>query len=309
MLLFLDESGTDHKQAPYEVLAGIAVSERKAWSLIEAIRAAQLEIFGVELVEVLKEFKGSQLLHRKKFRLATQLPEMDSASRRVLALSLLEKGKRSRETGTPENPSRAELTAYAQSSLHYAMRLLNLCAAHGVRVFASIIEPSAPLPSEPVLRKDFAYLFERFFNSLEDAASAEHGLMVFDELDVTQSRRINIQMQHYFRDTRKGQQRAKRILPEPFFVHSDLTTLVQVADLVVYCLNWGWRLSGKMNHPTRLELEPYGQKAANLQYKGKPRKAKDGKDYPVYGICYLDDLRPRGERVSLEPSSVLGGES
>ncbi|GIW27394.1 MAG: DUF3800 domain-containing protein [Meiothermus ruber] len=308
MLLFLDESGTDHKEAPYEVLAGIAVSERKAWSLIEAIREAQLETFGVELVEVLKEFKGSQLLHRKKFRLASQLPDMDSTSRRELALSLLEKGKRSRETGRPEQISRAELTAYAQASLHYAMTLLDLCADYKVRVFASIIEPSAPLPSEPVLRKDFAYLFERFYYSLGDAAPAEHGLLVFDELDITQSRRINTQMQRYFRDTRKGQQRAKRILPEPFFVHSDLTTLVQVADLVAYCLNWGWRLTGKMNHPTRPELEPYGQKAANLQYKGKPRKAKDGRCYPVYGICYLDDLRPRGERVSLEPSSVLGGE-
>lgn len=116
-------------------------------------------------------------------------------------------------------------------------------------------------------------------------------------------------MQQYFRDTRKGQQRAKRILPEPFFVHSDLTTLVQVADLVAYCLNWGWRLAGKMSHPTRPELEPFGQKAAVLQYRGKARMARDGKQFPVYGICYLEDLRPRGERFSLEPGSVLRGDS
>lgn len=43
---------------------GIAVSERKAWWLIEAMRDAQLETFGVELVEVLKEFKGSQSIQR-----------------------------------------------------------------------------------------------------------------------------------------------------------------------------------------------------------------------------------------------------
>lgn len=47
-------------------------------------------------------------------------------------------------------------------------------------------------------------------------------------------------MGRYFRETRTGQARAVRILPEPFFVYSDLTTLVQVADLVALVLNWGW---------------------------------------------------------------------
>ena len=106
-------------------------------------------------------------------------------------------------------------------------------------------------------------------------------------------------MQRHFCETLKGQQRAKRILPEPFFVHSDLTTQVQVAELVAYCLNWGWRLAGKMNHLTCPELKPYGQKAASLQC-----KARGGKRYPAYGICYLNDLRPHAVRVSLEPSSV-----
>ncbi|RIH81626.1 DUF3800 domain-containing protein [Calidithermus roseus] len=293
MLLFLDESGTDRKEAPYEVLAGVAVDERRAWRLIEAVRAAQLEHFGVELSDVLKEFKGSQLLHRKKFRLAAQLPAMDPEARRERAQALLEKGKAAREAGAEAAPTRAELTAYAQACLAYAEQLLELCARHRARVFASVVDPDAPHPAGTMLRKDFAYLFERFFYSLEDGEDHHHGLVVFDELDVTQSRRLSAQMARYFRETRTGHRRSRRILPEPFFVHSDLTTLVQVADLVAYCLNWGWRLPGKMTRPTRPEIEPYGQAAARLAYRGRPRKGRDGRRRPVYGICYLEDLRPR----------------
>lgn len=186
------------------------------------------------------------------------------------------------------------------------MHLFYLCAFHGVQVFASVVEPTAPKPAQPMLRKDVAYRFERFFYSLQDRGRLAHGLVVFDELDVTQSRRVAVQMGRYFRETRTGQTRAARILPEPFFVHSDLTTLVQVADLVAYVLNWGWRMPGKMIRPTRGELEPYASVAAKLQYRGKPRKGRDGKRCPVYGLCFLNDLRPRGERVSLEPGSVLG---
>lgn len=55
MLLFIDESGTDHKSAPYEVLAGVSIDERRAWAFIQAIQKAQTENFGVQLNEVLKE--------------------------------------------------------------------------------------------------------------------------------------------------------------------------------------------------------------------------------------------------------------
>lgn len=109
---------------------------------------------------MLKEFKGSQLLQSKKFRLAQQLPPIETESRRALAQSLLEKGKRSRENKSSENPSRAELTAHAQASILYASNLLDLCRKHQVKVFASIIEPLAPRGNQAVLRKDFAYLFE-----------------------------------------------------------------------------------------------------------------------------------------------------
>ena len=39
--------------------------------------------------------------------------------------------------------------------------------------------------------------------------------------------------------------RATLIIAEPFFVHSDLTTGVQIADLIAYCISWGLRF-GRM---------------------------------------------------------------
>jgi hypothetical protein len=52
---------------------------------------------------------------------------------------------------------------------------------------------------------------------------------------------------------KRGRQRAGRILPEPLFVHSDLTTGVRLTELVAYILSWGWRLRS-MTGPARPEL-------------------------------------------------------
>lgn len=67
-MFFIDESGHDHGDAPYEVLAAVAVCERDLWNLIQAIRNAETEIFGIHLGEVGVEFKGKKLLKTKTFR-------------------------------------------------------------------------------------------------------------------------------------------------------------------------------------------------------------------------------------------------
>lgn len=309
MLLFIDESGTDHRQTPYEVLAGVAVREAQAWPLIQTIQDSQLRFFGVYLADVLPEFKGNRLLKAKNFRLAAQMDPLGETLRRDLARTLLEKGKRSRETRVEERATRPELTAYAQASISYARHVLELCSLHEVRVFASIVEPEAPRPLGQMLRKDFTYLFERYFHSLDSGPDHEHGIVVFDELDVTASRRLGRQMHQYFRETNTGRRRAVRILPEPFFVRSDLTTLVQVADLVAYSLNWGWRLKGRMLAAARPELEEFGLASAELQYRGTRLDARAQRSFPLFGICHIRDLRPAGERTESDGASSLDAES
>lgn len=64
MLIFLDESGTDHKEAPYEVLAGVAVRECNLRNFIQSIRACERNHFGTTLASVGVEFKGRCHIHR-----------------------------------------------------------------------------------------------------------------------------------------------------------------------------------------------------------------------------------------------------
>jgi hypothetical protein len=176
-------------------------------------------------------------------------------------------------------------------------RVYEVCAAYRVKVFASMVAPDAPRPREDFLRRDYAFLFERYFYYLEDFSAEETGLIVFDELERARCRRLLDQMEGYFLHTSRGRTRAGRIVPESFFVHSDLTTAVQVADIVAYSLNWGLRLQ-RMHRPIRPEMVPFGQHAFDLRYVGR-RRTKAGEGLrPVYGIFYIEDLRPRQERAA-----------
>ena len=90
--------------------------------------------------------------------------------------------------------------------------------------------------------------------------------MVFDELEKSQSHLLIDQMHRYFADTMVGQQRSSRIIPEPFFVHSDLTTGVQIADLVAYVISWGFRMA-RMTKPARPELSQLSNQVAGLRHR------------------------------------------
>lgn len=295
MLLFLDESGTDHSAAPYEVLAGVAIAERNLWPLIQSVRAAEREFFGMTLSTAGAEMKGKKLLKGKTFRFAAQDAILPAHERRSLAQTFLEKGQREAR-GEVVKYSRREFTAYGQAVLGFVERVFGLSGQFGVKVFGSMISTDAPQPSGGMLRKDYAYLFERFFYYLEDTSRDEMGLVVFDELERSSCRRLIDRMADYFLNTYKGQQRSSRILPEPFFVHSDLTTAIQIADLVAYSLNWGVRLKS-MTEPTRSEMEYLGNLAFGLRYVGQRPDPATDEVRPIYGLTYIDDLRPRNERT------------
>jgi Protein of unknown function (DUF3800) len=129
MLFFIDESGHDHGDAPYEVLAAVAVAERDLWNLIQAIRAAEIQFFGVHLAEVGVEFKGKKLLKNKTFRHARQGPAIEPNRLRDLARVFLMKGWRETQGGAPEARSRDEFTAYGQAARAFVMRILDLIQA------------------------------------------------------------------------------------------------------------------------------------------------------------------------------------
>ena len=297
MLLFIDESGHDGKSMPCQVLAGVAVAAENLWDLVKTIRSAERECFGGYLRDLLTvEAKGHVLLKAKRFKSAARLVAIVSEDIVALANSCLKKGKEASKRGLADSgATEREIVAYSRQVLAFVHQVLDAAASFGVKVFASVVDAAAPQPEPGRLRKDYVYLFERYFYFLETLSPRERGLVVFDELDKSQSHILLQQMSAYFLGTHTGRYRSTRIVPEPFFVHSDLTTGVFLADLAAYILAWAWRLRN-MLQPTRKELLPYAIKLHDMQFVGqKPKPSGDG-IWHLFGIRYLDDLRGQFDR-------------
>lgn len=287
MLLFIDESGHDHHEMPCEVLAGVAVAEDNLWNLVKAVRAAEKDYFGDYLRNLRKtEVKAKVLLKRKRFRSAERKVRIADGDLAALAYAALANGD---AAGEPQ------LVAYSRQVLAFVHEVLNIAARHSVQVFASVVDINAPRPEPGMLRKDYVYLFERYFYYLETLPPRARGLVVFDELEKSQSHVLIQQMAKYFLGTQTGRYRSSRVVPEPFFVHSDLTTGVFLADLTAYILGWGWRL-GRMPQAARPELEAYADKLHEMQFQGQRPRLDGAGSIPLHGICYLDDLRGKKDR-------------
>lgn len=287
-LLFIDESGHDRRASQYEVLAGLAIEDRQLWRLIRAVQSAEIRYFGRRYSSDLSELKGRKLLKKKTFRQAGQLPDFEETEQRALAKSCLDDGS---------SAGILEITALAQAKLAYVGEVFSLCLQYRCKAFASVVDVDAPRPEgKNFLRKDYAYLFERFFYFLDDHANQHSGIVVFDELERSQSHLLVNQMSRYFVHTKKGQTRASLVVPEPFFVHSDLTTGVQLADLIAYCLSWGLRLKG-MEKPRCQELDEFVDQLMDMRHLSKRSVAPDhNRIYDIWSITYIDDLRGRDAR-------------
>jgi hypothetical protein len=284
--LFIDESGQDHRESPYEVLAGVAIEDRDLWNLVQALQNLEIVQFGARYSKGERELKGKKILKRKVFRHASQMPFIPNPERARLALECMT---------NPTTATREQITALAQAKLEYGRELFDLCAQFRVQLFASVVNPdSVEIDSDAHLRKDYAYLFERFFYYLEDTGPSSSGIVVFDELEKSESHILVGQMDSYFKRSAKGRQRAGRIIPEPFFVHSDLTTGIQIADLAAYILSWGFRLPG-MDKPARTELIPYCQQLLALRHRAV-RPIENNPQFVIWSFVYISDLRPRSEQ-------------
>ena len=292
--LFIDESGQDHKESPYEVLAGIAIQDRDLWPLISELHAAEYRHFGRRYSAGLRELKAKKILKTKTFYLA-------SLSCPVVQEEITALAKESLDDGARNNSAR-HLKALALAKLAYTTEVLEICQNHACRVFASIVEPDAPKTSLAGLRKDYAFLFERFFYFLEDRGVShgieQQGILVFDELEKTKSHILIDQAHTYFKETQTGRTRARLVIPEPFFVHSELTTGVQMSDMAAYCISWGFRLPA-MRKAVRPELAPYAAQIAKMRYK-TTRDRQGVPDFEIRSFVHLTDLRTNLERLEEE---------
>jgi hypothetical protein len=240
------------------------------------------------------ELKAKKLLKKKVFKHASEWQPFPPDERTGHALSCIEEGAKARAEGREAKVNRQMLAGLAQAKLAFVKYVLQQLAEHSATAFASIVPAGAPRPqAESFLRKDYSYLFERIFYFLEAQPREPRGLVVFDELEKTQSHILVNQMKKYFQETETGRRRAGLVVPEPFFVHSDLTTLVQVADIVAYVAVWGLQV-GHMSPPKRPELRDFAQRICDLRH--RVERPIDGEQRIVYSFAIIDDLRPRCEQ-------------
>ncbi len=290
-LLFMDESGHDHKQMPLEVRGGIALHVSKLWNFVRAWQRLELDAFGAHLVDFKKEAKGEKLLDKDRFRWAGQGPRMSDEERRKNARAFLSKGLQK------TSPTSTEFLAYGQACVEMARGVFEILKSHDAKLFAAAIPrgttPPADFKQVDYLRKDHVFLFERFFYFLE--AQRDNGLIVMDETEKTYDRRFVAKIESYFTKTATGRQRTAWIVPSPLFVASDMSVGVQAADICLYCINWGFRLPTWQNiGDVRPEIvNEFRLHVDGLQWHGDGYR--DGRVFRSSGIVLVHD--PFDKRV------------
>jgi hypothetical protein len=237
---------------------------------------------GCTLREFQKELNGSTLLDAKRFRFAKQADPMPDEERRKHSRTFLTKGL---QKGLPTS---SEFCAYGQACIEMAHGIFRLLTENDAVLFASMIprgSGKADAPIEGLLRKDKVFLLERFFYFLEP--KKEHGLLVLDGSEKISDMKFVKQLESYFVKTGTGRDRAQWIIPTPFCVSSDMAYPIQAADICIYCINWGFRLpTHGMDEPIRQEINSaFFKWLRNLQFHG--HCYKDGKEYEIWGICYV----------------------
>lgn len=280
----MDESGHDHKQMPYEVRGGVIIHASKLWDFVQHMRANEVFCFGDYLHRYGSELKGAKLLKTKRYKFASQDGPMDDVKRQDLSKRFL------RMSAGGDKPTREMFTAFGQASVEMARRIFQSLKGVDAAVVAAAIPRGAQASdtNERFLRKDHVFLLERYFYFLEE--HEETGLIVLDEVETTYDRGFIRRLERYFDKTAKGNRRREYVVPSPLFVSSDLSYPVQAADVVIYALNWGFRIPSRgMDEEVREEIaEEFGWRLADLQFQ-TVRNSKGGKSFTSFGIFYVPD--------------------
>ncbi|MEX2589236.1 MAG: DUF3800 domain-containing protein [Chitinophagales bacterium] len=276
---FIDESGIDRQDSFYEVLAAVSIEDSNLWNIVIQLKNIEEQLLGTRYSGSDREIKGRKFLKRKVFRQAAYCDPIPDEERRLLAKQCLADGA---------HADKKQMAALAKAKLEYVRQLLEICSRFRIKIYASI--SSEPIRAsdeidEGLLRRDYVYLFERIYYYLEDKNQQHQGIVVFDELEKSKSHVLVSELENYFKRTRKGRQRSGLVIPEPFFVQSDLTTGIQIADIIAYIISWGFRLKD-MNKPKRPELDEFVELIKPMRYRTF-REIDDISDMEIWSVIYV----------------------
>lgn len=283
--MFAGASGRHPGSAPYEVVTGVVIEDRDVWNLAQALADAELRHFGRRFSTSGAPPKARQLLNSRVFRQASLLPAAPFEQRREMARACLDRG---------QDADRRSQAALAHAKLAFAGEALEAAARFRCRLIASIVSRRSPRPLPGQLRKDFAYLFERFFYCVDDVKPNPLGIVVGPPLQDPDGRLLAEQMACYFRGTLKGRQRSSLVLAEPLSAAGELRGLVELADLVAYVTSWAFR-TRELVEPARRELGPYKEQVRSLRYR-VVREIGDNPNFVVWGFAVVPDVRMRDDR-------------
>ncbi len=283
-LLFMDESGHDHKNMPMEVRGGFAIHASKIWNFLQDFHKQEEKCFGVRLADYGVEIKGSKFLQKKRYKSASVPFVMNEAERKKAIHRFL----------MQDQPlKRQDFYAYGAACISMAKRIFKLLEKHDAQLFASAIPRGAKMPEDfgfkDYLRNDIAYLQERFYNFL--VVKKENGILVLDQTDKAEDKRFLKDLENYYTKTIKGRKRAKLIVPYALFVDSEMSPLIQAADVCIYCINWGYRVPAwKFEGPKRDEIvRDFGDLCHKLQFSGEVYSKKENDMFHSYGIVFVKD--------------------
>ncbi len=285
-MLFMDESGHDHKALPYEVRGGLCLEVAKVWEITQQIKRLEYACFGDHLNKYGSEIKAVKLLEKKRFKWAAAAPPFPAEQRRELARTFLAR------TARKEEPPPDTWRAYGQASIEFSRGLVNLLIRNEVKLIASMIpKGSESRPAEvnqDFIRKDLTFLFERYFYFLEDHQS--DGILVLDETDRVDDQRYLRKLERYFSVNDKGKQHSSLILPSPLFISSDMSYAIQAVDVLIYMIGTAYRPKYSNIQAERREdvAGLVGRLLPRLVYKTK-RSAPDGTGFTSESVFLVEE--------------------
>ena len=181
------------------------------WELIRELHDAEISHFGRRYSAATRELKAKEILKSKVFNHAKLNCDVLPNEVPALAKEILDNGV--------ANATARHFKALALAKIAYVTDVFAICQNFGCRVFASIVETDTPTGAADGLRKDYGYLFERFFYFLEDeAGSTDIRIMEFWFSTNWKNQRATFSSIRliviYLTSTATGRHRASLVIPQ-----------------------------------------------------------------------------------------------
>ncbi len=278
-LLFLDEPGEGQSSFPYGVLTGIAVEDLQVWPLTRKLRDAQDQFFGRQLTDAAGRYAAiPALLDAKVYEDAALHSRLDPG----LAPCHGDRGAGERAFSNSEVSA-----ALAQAKIAYCDHALSLARDFGASALAMFLPVEAlRVRFDDRLRKDYAFLIERFHHFLDGRPGAGAGMLVLQRTSRYPSAVHPRSIVDYHTRTTNGRLRARRIVPEPVYADGALDVLFHLAELVSYVASWSIRLP-HMTEPRRPEMGALSARCNDLRFSYVADNGK--KDW---SFKFIADLQP-----------------